>query len=131
MVDLSETMWDTESNNDREFRVIRRAESVNSSGRSTVKLETFDCVEGSVTPTSPKDLLRLPEEQRQRKSFTVITTFMLRGASRGSRGDSQPDLVVIQGNNYVVADLEDWSHEGRVKAIVQLSDLVPTAPRTS
>jgi hypothetical protein len=126
MVDLLETLADREFSTT--FTVNRRTETVSISGRSTIATATNTGVDGSVTPSSPRDLQRLPEEQRMRKSLTIITAFALQGPSPGTQAD-----VVIwpesNGNQYVVADVEDWGQFGFISAIVQIMDLVPNAPQ--
>jgi hypothetical protein len=80
------------------FDVKRRSETVDSNGISQVSTTTFEDVIGVITVISPNNLDRHENYQTMRRSISVICRFDLRGEVDGY----QPDVVVWQGNNYVV-----------------------------
>ena len=114
------------------FMVKRRLETVSSSGYSTTSENVTDVVRGVVHPAGKQDLERLPEDQRQAKTIAVITRFALRGSSQQNGQNYQPDLVVWQGNNFVVVDIEDYSQYGPgfIRALCSLTDMTANAPET-
>jgi galactose-6-phosphate isomerase len=113
-----------------QFTVQRRADTVSNFGESTLTLQQLGTQYGVITPAGNNDLLRLPDEQRMKKSIVVFTSFKLRGACKDGVAQAfQPDIVVWSGNNFLVLDLEDYSHygPGYVKAVCVMIDLIPLA----
>jgi hypothetical protein len=90
------------------FDVTRRAETVNSKGRTTVTNEFFTSVVGVVTQQSPADLMRAPEGQIVPRRIMVCTQFALRGAVVGY----QPDLITWNGTQYLVTEVLPYSRFG-------------------
>lgn len=109
--------------------IHRRTEVVNNFGISTTTTELLSAY-GIAYPATDNDLKRFPDLQIQGKSIVVITQFMLRGESQLQGSEFQPDVVVWNGNNFVVKALEDYSLYGRgfVFAICASMDLVDAYP---
>jgi len=116
------------------FQVIRRTETIDQYGESTVTTQTFFPVYGSVQAASNNDLKRLPDEQHQGKNISVVTKFPLQGVVAGY----QPDIIQWPMNNgganadsFVLAYLDDYSQfaQGFVQAIchsIDMADFTPT-----
>jgi hypothetical protein len=109
------------------FDVIRRSQDVNSdTGELLLTSKTFPGVFGVVTPDlSLEDLERMTEEQRQGKALAITTSFALQAASEDAgQQNFQPDIIVWDENNYLVAHLEDYSKyaAGFVRVIATLMD---------
>ncbi len=111
------------------FFVLRRLQDINNYGRAQNTQEWSASILGVVTPTSPRNLKRLPDEQRQAKSIEVITSFPLQGPSNLN----SPDIVSWNGDNFVVIVIDDWSNfgPGWVHAICTSIDSVDLPPIAS
>ena len=115
------------------FNVLRRPETINVFGESSVaEQQTFENVYGIVTPDGDASLARSAEMQTQVKVLSVISRFALRGNREASGTNFQPDLVVWDGNSYIVRNVEDYSRyaAGFVKASCELIDSVASAETT-
>lgn len=115
------------------FQVTRRTETLNQYGESTITTQVFFPVYGSVQAASPNDLKRLPDEQHQGKSLSIVTKFSLQGVAPGM----QPDLIQwpmnnggANADNFVVAALDDYSQfaAGFIQAIARSIDMVDFTP---
>lgn len=115
------------------FMVIRRTETVDQYGESTITAQTFFPVYGTVQAASPNDLKRLPDEQHQGKNLSIVTKFPLQGVAPGM----QPDIIQwpmnnagANADNFVVAYLDDYSQyaQGFVQAIARSIDMVDFTP---
>lgn len=115
------------------FQVIRRTETVNDYGESTIVTQTIFPVYGSVQAASNNDLKRLPEEQHMGKNISIVTKFPLQGVVTGM----QPDIIQWPMNNdganadsFVIAYLDDYSQfaAGFIQAIARSIDLTDFAP---
>lgn len=94
------------------FQVIRRQASVTAGGVNQVQTITFQAL-GSIQPTGDNSLVREEAYQVQAKTIKVITNFLLRGVSKDASGSSfQPDLVLWNGDYYLVRSVDNWSHYG-------------------
>jgi hypothetical protein len=130
------------------FSVLRRTQTVNNFGVASVTPQTITPVYGVVAPSNENDLSRFPDLEVQSKAITVITSFALRGEAEtggtsfgaglfnaGGYGEGvefQPDIVVWNGDNYVVRALDDWSQyaDGFSRAICTSINLVDQPPTT-
>lgn len=115
------------------FMVIRRTETVDQYGESTITTQTFFPVYGTVQAASSNDLKRLPDEQHQGKNLSIVTKFPLQGVAPGM----QPDIIQwpmnnagANADNFVVAYLDDYSQyaQGFVQAIARSIDMVDFTP---
>lgn len=112
------------------FGVIRRQETVGANGVSTVAATNLTAV-GSITPTGDNSLLREEAFQTGAKTIKVITPFRLRGASKDAGGNSfQPDIVVWNGDNFLVRIVNDWTPFGAgfIEAECSSFDFIDLAP---
>jgi hypothetical protein len=90
------------------FAVRRRTDVIDSHGRSVPTEQTFSPVIGVVTANSPSDLDRKEDYQTMSRSITVVCRFALRGETT----DSQPDIVVWRGSNFLVKHVDLYPHFG-------------------
>jgi len=110
------------------FQVVRRQETVNSLGISTVKEITLPAL-GSITPTGDNSLVRAEGYQQQAKTIRVITNFRLRGATIGQNGANyQPDIVLWNGSRFVVRTVDDYSQYGAGMIVAECSSIELTDP---
>lgn len=94
------------------FQVLRRHETVNSYGESTIATTTYSA-NGSITPTGDNSLVREDAFQSQAKTIKVVTSFMLQGQAEDAQGNKyQPDLILWKGDYYIVRTLNDYSSYG-------------------
>jgi hypothetical protein len=116
-----------------QFTVLRRAETVNGFGESTVNTTTITPCYGTVQSAGSNDLERLPEDQRQGKHISIVTLFMLQGEVTGF----QPDIVQwpisnggVNADNYVIVSIDDYSQHGPgfIQAIAKSIDLTDNPP---
>jgi hypothetical protein len=128
MLDFSEVLTDPMLLDS--FSVTRRQETVNNLGLSTITPTPIAGLSGIVFPSDENDLKRFPDLQLQAKCITVITSFALRGESQASGSEFQPDVVVWNGDNFLVRHIEDFSNyaAGFIKAICTSIDLVDQPP---
>lgn len=110
LLDVSEVIDDPDFADT--FEVIRRVETVNSFGESTVVEDSTEGVSGVVCMASPEDLERLAEEDRQHKVISVVTRYRLRGVSKESGSTYKPDIILWAGSHYEVKWIDDYTHYG-------------------
>lgn len=116
------------------FTVNRRTQAVNNYGEASTTTVATPDVGGVVFPSDENDLRRLPDMDVQAKAITVITTFALRGESETGSGGGEvqfkPDVVVWNGNNFIVRVVEDYSNYGAgfIRAICSSMDRVDQPP---
>lgn len=106
LLDVSEALHDPLFNSS--FDVLRRIEEVNVLGRSETIPKTFKDKEGTIVPASNEDLDRLDDAQRQNRAISILTTFRLQGPTT----DKQADIIIWQGDQYVVATVDLFTHYG-------------------
>jgi galactose-6-phosphate isomerase len=114
------------------FAVNRRTQVVSGFGIASTTSQPFNGLSGVVYPSNENELKRLPDTQVQSKAITVITRFALRGEAQVSGTEFQPDIVVWNGNSFLVRDVQDWGRyaAGFVNAICTSIDLVDQPPVT-
>lgn len=112
MLSVSELLLDPDFAD--EFSVVRRSETLSTTGRSIQSSRTYTGVIGVVIPTTPNELDREDSYEVMNRSITVLTKFRLRGEVT----NQQPDVVVWRGDNYVVKAASLFVHfgQGYVKA---------------
>lgn len=128
-IDVSEILLDSVIASTR-FSVVRRRSWTDNNGISQKMSQTVHAI-GSVTPTGDSTLDRGDDFQSQPKTLLVITRFFLRNAALDADGVNwQPDLVLWQGNHYLVSSIEDFSQfgVGFVAATCLLFEYVPSPP---
>jgi hypothetical protein len=114
------------------FSVRRRTQTVNNFGVGSNADTTITPVYGVVAPSNENDLKRFPDLQVQSKAITVITSFALRGEAEAAGTEFSPDIVIWNGDNYLVRALDDWSQyaAGFIVCICTSTDLVDVPPTT-
>lgn len=110
------------------FTVIRRQETISNKGRSVVTLTPIS-VKGVITTPGPNALFREPEQQTMGHAILVVTKFRLRGPSKSGGQSFQPDIVLFNGNHYVVTHLNEYSRYGAgfVEAQCEETDFIEQA----
>jgi hypothetical protein len=101
------------------FTVIRRAETINGNGRSELITSTIPNLIGAVYPTGDNSLVRTEDYQISRKTLTVVTSFRLQLSAPGY----QPDIVVWNGDNFIVRALQDYSGFGSGMIVAECTSI--------
>ena len=115
------------------FSVMRRIETVNSSGESVLSVSATTGIYGVVKAIGDR-LDRRTDEETSKKDLRVFTKFALRGSTRdGVVTNYKPDLVYWHGNNFIVVDVRDWGAYGvgYVVAECNLFELVSAPPQVN
>jgi hypothetical protein len=130
MMDLSEVLTDPMLLDS--FAVNRRTQTVDDFGIASTSTQPFAGLYGVIYPSEENELKRLPDLQIQSKAITVITMFALRGESEAASTEYAPDVVVWNGDNFLVRKVEDYSNfaAGFIFAICTSTDLVDQPPAT-
>lgn len=112
------------------FNLLRRKQNVNQSGGSRFEAVKFLGVPGIIYPEGLADLSRRAEVQFENKSIVVISIFPMRGASEDADDQYQPDIIIWNGDNFLVKRVEDYSRfaRGYVKVTAESVDLNDLAP---
>lgn len=111
-IDVTDISLDPFLAGDR-FVVVRRKQVMTTAGIATEVIERFQNLVGSIQPTGENSLVRDEAYSDQVKSITVVSTFRLRGVSETVDGvQYQPDLVLWQGNYFIVKEIKDWTKFG-------------------
>lgn len=95
-----------------------RTEAINNFGES-VLTSSVTTIQGIVTNPNMQDILRFPEATAYKDAIVVTTAAALRPDSVGA----QPDLILWNGSNYIVAFTNDNAAYGYTRAICKLIDL--------
>lgn len=90
------------------FLVSRRAQAVDNYGRAQNQVLWTRPGIGVVTPATPDQLERLPEQQYQSRTIEIISTFPIQGPSE----TDSPDIIQWGGDIFVVIALDDWANYG-------------------
>lgn len=109
--------------------ILRRSELVGDNGR-TVITETA-ILPAPMGVVMPKDSViggnaieRAPDMQYRGAALLCYTKFRLRGPSLDANGQEwQPDVVVWNGNRYVVTLINDYAHFGQGYIQAELSSM--------
>lgn len=97
------------------FEVERQTESVSDKGRAVTATEALPW-RGVILPSTPRELERLPETDRDRETITVYSRDALRAGCRPE--GTAPDIILWVGQRYEVASVESWP--GYVRALATL-----------
>lgn len=93
--------------------IKRRAQTVGTNGRASTTTTTISPPPvGVVQPVSDQPLVRGPDQQNLPRLLEVHTPFRLRSASRSGGVTYQPDILVWNGDDYIVNKVQDWSRYG-------------------
>lgn len=96
---------------------IQRIQTVNSYGETTIT-ESSSQIQAVVTSPGKTGVVRLEDAQTYQDTIKVTTSAPLNGASVGQ----QPDLIVWNGQTYVVQLTNDYQSSGFTRAICKLVD---------
>jgi hypothetical protein len=111
LVDVTELLTDPDIAG-QFFTVIRRQEIVNNFGESTWIVQKIPTI-GSVQPSGDNALIREDGLDAQAGSIKVVTTFRLRGVSKGPNSSRfKPDIVLWMGGYFEVVNLNSWNDFG-------------------
>lgn len=91
-----------------DFTVVRRVETIGTTGRNTFTPTFFSHVIGVVTSGSANDLDRRDAFEVASRSITVVTKFELQSEFTGN----QPDIVYWRGSFYLVKRVDPYGHFG-------------------
>ena len=95
------------------FSVVRRTETVNTHGEALQSEQILGPFVGAVQPVGDQSLVREEAYTTSKSAISVWTTFRLYDASRSVGGVTyQPDLVLWDGEYYLVRALNPWSDFG-------------------
>lgn len=116
--------------------VIRREQVVNSKGRTEIVPTVFENVIASMQPKDTaiggNAISREADGSYRGANMNVYTKFRLRSVSKTEAGDIQfqPDIIVWNGDHFLVALVNDWTHYGRgwMHAEIESIDPVDNAP---
>lgn len=116
MLDLSEIVSDSDFT--QAVTRVQRTESVNSYGETTTS-NVSTTIQAVVTSPGKPGMQRFEDYQSYADMIQVTTTSRLNGPAVGQ----QPDLIVWQGQTYVVAVVNDYAAFGFTRAQCKLTDL--------
>lgn len=133
LVDVTDMLVDTDIAG-QQFQVLRRQETVDNYGESTVATQLVNTI-GSIQPSGDQRVERDAAFDAQAKGIIVVTTFRLRGVSKGPNGIRyKPDIVIsdISGepNMFEVVEIVGWNAfgPGFIEAKAQSIDWIDFAP---
>ncbi len=112
------------------FSVIRRLQTKDH-GRTVTNDTVVPNVRGAVQPIGDNSLLREEQYTSGNNAITVWTQYRLRAASHDGAGNVyQPDLILWNGDYYMVRVLDEWTDfgPGYVRAECIATAYVPNAP---
>jgi galactose-6-phosphate isomerase len=123
-LDVSELMTDPDFVSS--FTVIRAGQTIDEHGRAQVAAQAPKKILGAVFPISARTMNMMPDYVNVNGSIEIYTKFRLEGPST----TTQADTVIWQGNTYLVANVQSYSHfgAGHIRAVCQLKDLLANAP---
>lgn len=98
------------------LRVVRQ-ESVNEFGENILTTTTSQ-IKATITMASQNDLNRFTDATVYIKAINVITTTEL----NADRVGYQPDIIIFQGDSYIIKGTFTYNVNGFTRAIAVLSD---------
>lgn len=110
-IDVTELLTDPDTGG-AVFDVIRRREVVGSNGFGVVAEQLIEGVVGAIYPTGNNSLVREEAYSLGVDSIMVVTQFRLRMASAVGAIKFQPDLVVVNGERYIVKTNNGYTQYG-------------------
>lgn len=116
MLDLSDLVVDPDLATT--FTVLRRAQTVSSSGIASITVTTFTDVVGVVTP-EPVPLVLEPDYTHAQNSITILTQMKLYDPTTGFEADQ----IVWQGDTYQVRNASGWNQFGYYQANCDMVNL--------
>lgn len=109
-LDVSDAILDVEFIDT--LSIIRRPYTTDSHGRVTVTPQNLTAT-GVVTQGSPNPFEQVADDQYGKTALTVHAyNFQLFDPTTGPLNNYQPDILVYQGNHYVITNVLNWSRYG-------------------
>lgn len=119
---------------------VLRRKQVLTKGRSSPAV--YEVITGVAASVQPKDtaiggnfIERKPDMEYRGSNLNVYTKFRLRGVTKQATGapsdeDYLPDIIIVNGDFFLVALTNDWSHYGAgfMHAEVESTEAVDYAP---
>lgn len=97
---------------DQAFSIVRRSETVNSFGEGVLATTVIPAM-GAVQPLGDNSVLRTEQSTTTANGITVWTTTPIFNVGRDINGVKyQPDLILWEGNHFLVKVLNPWSDFG-------------------
>lgn len=115
MIDVSEVVLDPELT--QTVTRIQRIQTLNGYGETTITNQSSQ-IQAVVTSPGKPGLMRFEDAQTYADAIRVTTNSPLNGPVVGQ----QPDLIVWNGQTYVVAIVNDYQANGFSDAICKLTD---------
>lgn len=94
------------------FAVVARVQNVDNFGQISTTNTTTHNVLGVVTPAKPGDLRRVPEMQRGTRTIVIFTKYLLNSAAMSGSTQRQPDLLLWNGDTFMVIEVLPWNRYG-------------------
>jgi hypothetical protein len=113
------------------FTVLRRRETVTNYGESTWLTVKSPAI-GSIQPSGDQSLIREEGFDAQHRTIKIVTTFRLRGVTKGPSGARyKPDIILWHDNYYEVISPVDWSDfgAGMIEAEAAAIHYIDNSPR--
>lgn len=111
LVDVTDILFDSDIAG-QSFVVVRRQETVNNFGESVKTVERSPAI-GSIQPKGENSLDRDGAYDAFARTIVVVTTFRLRGVSKGpSKSRYKPDIIFWQGDYYEIVTRDSWADFG-------------------
>ena len=101
------------------FDVVRRAETITQSGRSSITQVIVAGILGTIYATGDNRLQRQADYELGNKTLTICTKYRLQMAAP----KQQPDVVLYRGNQYLVSNVEDFSQYGDGFVVAECSSI--------
>lgn len=112
MPDITELLDDPDVGGGQSFQV-ERTSGIRANGKKVPSTPTLHNATGNIQPAQPKELERLPEEDRKKNVIAIRSTFNFQmGSDDGGKAYTDPDVVIIGGKRYRVLKIDDWSLYG-------------------
>lgn len=111
MPDVSELFLDPEVGGGQAFQ-MERTSGEKSGGQKVDAAPTIFNAVGSIQPAQPKELERLPEEDRIKAVVAVRSTFKFQMGITDGKAYTNADVILSGGNRYRILKLDDWSAYG-------------------
>lgn len=89
----------------------RAAGTWNADGTHTRGAETLISTDAVVQPSGPKELMKLPENERTKEAITVFTRTALQASDVSAQ--LAADLIVWKSREYEVQIVEDWTTQAQ------------------
>lgn len=118
--DVTELLDDPDVGGGQPFQV-ERTTGIRANGKKAPDVPVLHKAIGNIQPAQPKELERLPEEDRVKAVIAIRSTFQFQlGADNGGKAYTDPDVVIIGGKRHRVLKIDDWSAYGFMCAFATL-----------